>query len=290
MAQFIKPHLVSLFDRKYGGLLPAEAGDESNGRTWCLTWNNYTDDDVEYLKRQLNPETSKLDIVYSIHCKEVAPTTATPHIHAYFRTSNTERFSRIRRMFSRCHIMRAGGTAQDNFNYITKEDEHYVEYGERPDTEEEKQGLLIGFSEIYDMYAEPDATADDFVEAWETVENQYIDLAAIYGHHIEGYISDDNEETEDEDEDMQPPRQRRRITPELVTPFTHSAAWTPVAPRINRQTAHTGGLMNNQDHHFSAFGPGSQFNPIDVDHAHNDLAALDYNSIYSQNDTQVFNL
>lgn len=71
--------------------MPLENG---SFKSFLLTINNYTDKDIERIFTF-----TKADISYLEFCKEVAPTTGTPHIHIYVTFRNTHRCNVVRKMF-----------------------------------------------------------------------------------------------------------------------------------------------------------------------------------------------
>lgn len=103
-------------------------------RAFTFTWNNYSDEDVEYVKQ--------LDCSYVVFGKEKAKT-GTPHLQGYVYFLNPREHKAICRLFKdKCHVECARGAPEQNFDYVTKEGD-YFEKGTRPlsDKEKGKRGL-----------------------------------------------------------------------------------------------------------------------------------------------------
>lgn len=94
----------------------------SKGRSFCFTVNNYTEEQVEFLK--------------SIECKyicfgfEIAPKTGTPHLQGYVSFNNPRSFKSVSKLLP-WHISIAKGSGAQNKAYCTKEGEFY-ERGDIP--------------------------------------------------------------------------------------------------------------------------------------------------------------
>lgn len=92
-------------------------------RGWCVTINNYTDEDLGYLRT--------IDCTYSIVGKEVAPTTGTKHLQCYFYWQNARSFNMVKTLFRTWHLEKAKGNSFQNFTYCSK-DGDFEERGPRP--------------------------------------------------------------------------------------------------------------------------------------------------------------
>lgn len=84
----------------------------TRSRGWCFTWNNYTSEDIQYLK--------ELDVVYMICGQEVAPTTGTPHLQGYIYFSNPRRFTAVKSLLRSSSIQSTNGSADANRMYCSK--------------------------------------------------------------------------------------------------------------------------------------------------------------------------
>lgn len=100
-------------------------------RAYCFTWNNYTEDDVSYLKT--------VDCQYIVFGFETAPTTGTPHLQGYIYFSNPRSFEAVRKNVfkQKAHIIPAAGDALQNYDYATKGGEFY-EQGAKPQSDKER--------------------------------------------------------------------------------------------------------------------------------------------------------
>ena len=98
-------------------------------RAWAFTVDNYSEEDYETLKSKFAERS-----VYSVIGREIAPTTGTPHLqgYVYFKTALT--LSALKKLtgITKMHLEAAGGTAEQNRTYCTKEDKEAWEFGEIP--------------------------------------------------------------------------------------------------------------------------------------------------------------
>lgn len=92
---------------------------------WCLTINNYKEDDEKLFN---NPELFE----YSICGKEVGKE-GTPHLQCYVHYKKQVRFATVKKYFSQsgAHIEPAEGNASQNKEYCSK-DGDFVEFGTCP--------------------------------------------------------------------------------------------------------------------------------------------------------------
>lgn len=84
-------------------------------RAWCLTLNNYTQD--EKLKMAQYFE-KKDQWIIGVEGKD-----ATPHLQAYFKSKNPIDFGKVKKLFPRAHIEKALGGAKQNWVYCSKEND-----------------------------------------------------------------------------------------------------------------------------------------------------------------------
>lgn len=84
-------------------------------RGWCLTVNNWTENDLELLKN--------CSYTYIVIGNEIAPDTKTPHLQVYLYFKNARSFPSVKKISPRAHIMRqyANSTADQNRIYCSKE-------------------------------------------------------------------------------------------------------------------------------------------------------------------------
>lgn len=84
-------------------------------RKWCMTWNNYTEE--EYL--ELEQVFKDLGWVYIIG-KEVGKS-GTPHLQIYCEAKNPVSFEGMKKRWPKCHIEKAKGSREENKKYCSKE-------------------------------------------------------------------------------------------------------------------------------------------------------------------------
>lgn len=94
----------------------------SRHRGFTFTINNWTEDDINNV--------NTLDCKYIVYGREICPTTGTPHLQGYVYFANAKTFNAVRKLI-RGHIIIAKGTAEQNYDYCSKEG-RYVERGDRP--------------------------------------------------------------------------------------------------------------------------------------------------------------
>jgi len=116
---------------------------ESQGRHWCFTLNNYTEDDLMFmvaLGQAANDETRR-ELDYFIVGVEIAPQTGTPHLQGYMVTTKRLYFSAAKRLLGgeRLHVEGAKGSSAQNREYCSKDHEFY-EFGKLPEDPATKGG------------------------------------------------------------------------------------------------------------------------------------------------------
>lgn len=102
--------------------------NQSRSKSYCFTWNNWTDDSV-----------SALHEFYESHCdymvfgSEVAPTTGTKHLQGYMHLLTSKTMSTVHKQISidGIALIVAKGSADANYIYCSKGGE-FTEYGIRP--------------------------------------------------------------------------------------------------------------------------------------------------------------
>jgi len=100
-----------------GNTLPIQKQPRS--RSWCLTFNNYCNDDVSRCQDVF----VKNDFEYIIG-KEVGES-GTPHLQMFCRSDKYIVFNTIKNLFPTCHIEKARGSVLQNFKYCSK-DKDYI--------------------------------------------------------------------------------------------------------------------------------------------------------------------
>uniref|UniRef100_UPI00404779B6 hypothetical protein n=1 Tax=Flavobacterium sp. TaxID=239 RepID=UPI00404779B6 len=119
----------------------AEPTKGSKVRAYLLTINNYTEEEHNSFAEYYNTK----NVVYLIHCKEIAPTTGTPHMHIYIYHENPVSFNPLKKLYPRANIVTCKGTPLQNRTYCIK-DGDYVEYGILPE-----QGKRTDIDHIRDV-------------------------------------------------------------------------------------------------------------------------------------------
>lgn len=100
------------------------SGATIRSRGWCFTINNYTSDDEHHVFNLA--WYSK----YVVCGKEVGES-GTPHLQGYVYFQDAKTMSAVSAYLPRAHLEKARGTAEENYQYCTKENDYY-EYGEKP--------------------------------------------------------------------------------------------------------------------------------------------------------------
>lgn len=103
-------------------------------RNWVFTWNNYTDESLELLR--------KLHISHDMKCimygKETAPVTLTRHLQGFFTTKNPMAFHQIKAMLPKeVHFEAMAGRVSQNVTYCSKGG-NVVLLGKKPCDESER--------------------------------------------------------------------------------------------------------------------------------------------------------
>lgn len=167
--------------------------DNNKARRWAFTWNNYTEDNVNYLKSLTDKQCD-----YIVFGFEKAPDTGTPHLQGYieFSTPLTQlttkgRLDPILKKKSPVHIKSAYKVRQANFNYCTKSDTkdaeaiakyggEYIEVIHR----QKEQGKRTDWHDMYDFLKDK----PDFAEFAEVYPETAIKYASGIDRVIAGII------------------------------------------------------------------------------------------------------
>lgn len=112
-----------------------------------ITCNNWTTADRDALIAE------KYD--YKLICREICPTTGTPHLHCYIYLKDKIRFNAFKKRNPRCNIQEAEGTAEHNLAYLSKTDKDIEIYGTMP-----KQGKRNDLQKIKDMVKDGKTMSD----------------------------------------------------------------------------------------------------------------------------------
>lgn len=93
---------------------------QEGSRNWCFTWNNYTDDDIEYLKGY--------KYLYLIFGKEVGES-GTPHLQGYIEFNSVKLLKTLHKAFPKVHWEMRKGSQTQAITYCQK-DNNFFEFGE----------------------------------------------------------------------------------------------------------------------------------------------------------------
>lgn len=143
-------------------------------RGWCFTWNNYTEEDWEQIKKYVDTQTQ-----YYIVGKEEGKLNNTPHLQGYIYYANARTFKQVKDMLPKCHIEPSRGTPIQNHNYCSKEGEYIERWNQCKNkqsvaefiAERKKIALNKYKSTVWkqwqaDIIAKLDAKADDRSIIW----------------------------------------------------------------------------------------------------------------------------
>ena len=113
---------------------------QQRSRSWCLTINNYNEEDIKQLK----------EIKYSyIIIGDEKGEQGTPHLQIYIEFDDAKSFQFIKKKTPTAHIEQAKGNPQQNRDYCSKdkimfEDGKIKSQGKRTDLDEIKNDIMAG--------------------------------------------------------------------------------------------------------------------------------------------------
>lgn len=96
-----------------------------SSRCFCFTMNNYDEVGVAHVRNVL----SSPEVRYAIFGREVGES-GTPHLQGYLAFLKVKRLNAVIRALPGCHVEKAKGNEQQNFEYCSK-DGDYEEFGRR---------------------------------------------------------------------------------------------------------------------------------------------------------------
>lgn len=159
--------------------------DRSRKRGWCITINNFTEEEKQKVK-DLIENSCQYGIAEIEHQKE-----GTPHIQGYLYFKNARKFSQVKQLLIRAHWEEAQGTWQDNFKYCSKEDTVFAIKGHTVEDAVKYENL----DEFEIMYKDmktmvPDAFEIKYPKEWylrrKEVERVMIDAAMLHVMDFDG--------------------------------------------------------------------------------------------------------
>lgn len=140
-------------------------------KSWCFTWNNYTAEDVEAIKKLVAEGIA----TYACWGKEVAPTTSTPHLQGYLVFRRKISLAGAKRHLHRnVHLERARGNPASNIEYCSKDGE-FEDVGTRP----AGQGSRADLVQVQDRIKAGGTLAD--------IQDEFFGLYARYPRALESY-------------------------------------------------------------------------------------------------------
>lgn len=124
-------------------------------RGWVWTLNNYTDEEVIYLRHTFTTQTevtnnNSATIRYSVFGYEICPTTGTPHLQGFTEFTNARTLMSCRRLLSdRAHFEPRRGTPEQAAIYC-KKGGVFEEFGTLPEGQGHRTDLDLIKKEIFD--------------------------------------------------------------------------------------------------------------------------------------------
>lgn len=95
---------------------PNKTKKRIRARGWCMTLNNYSDNELT----QLHNIFIKKDWKYIIG-EEIGEEKKTPHLQIYIKAKNPISFNTLKKLNNRLNIRKANGTLQQNYIYCSKD-------------------------------------------------------------------------------------------------------------------------------------------------------------------------
>nr|ALE29766.1 replication associated protein [Lake Sarah-associated circular virus-39] len=105
----------------------------ARNRNFVFTWNNYTEDSEQFLRSRVDEGVIK----YVGYCKEIAPSTGTPHLQGFCSFENKKSVQQVRAILVGCHVETMLGSISQNEDYCSKAGE-LINYGVQPVTNDNK--------------------------------------------------------------------------------------------------------------------------------------------------------
>lgn len=137
--------------------------DAPKVRDYCFTCNNYTPLQIETVKA--------LKYKYLVFGFEIAPTTGTPHLQGYIYLKSAMSQQAIRKALKGFSLYKCGGTAQQNYDYCTK-DNNFFQDGTMPE-----QGKRTDIDKVREIVTETGRMRDVVATAQ---SYQSIRVAEVY--------------------------------------------------------------------------------------------------------------
>lgn len=138
------------------GISEGTVNSRAQGRDWVFTWNNYTDADVEAMKKWK-------DVGYLVFQFEVAPNTGTSHIQGFVQFTKRVRLSFLKKFGRAIHWEQRRGTVEQCIAYCTKSESRVrpgeeigspSRAGERSDLSKVAHDIVTGRKRVRDILME----------------------------------------------------------------------------------------------------------------------------------------
>lgn len=142
-------------------------------RGWCFTLNNWTEEDeLEVWDLSTNP-----DVRYGVVGSEVGEE-GTPHLQGYVHFHNVKSGLYVKMLLGRAHWEPKHGTVKEASDYCKKEDPNYWEFGNIPDSDEEKGNKSRAiWAEQYELAKSGQFEQLDprFYRTWKSIREDFTD-------------------------------------------------------------------------------------------------------------------
>lgn len=124
----------------------AKKKDDVYSRGWCFTDHNVIQ------RMEMTPNFYNFDYSYIIYGLETCPTTGKMHHQGYVYFKHEKSFTKVTKLLPKCHIEKAFGSPQQNYDYCSKEgtfweDGQLPKQGRRKDLDDIKEDIKKGVSE-----------------------------------------------------------------------------------------------------------------------------------------------
>lgn len=131
--------------------LAVESSETTRVRAIFGTWNNWTSNDYETLKKYIGKNAT-----WAIVGKEVGDKENTPHLQYGICFKNARTLKSCRKALTGSDVRQMKGTPEQVKTYCTKQDKDAYEFGEMP-----KQGTRTDLNEVKERILSGQAKADD---------------------------------------------------------------------------------------------------------------------------------
>lgn len=112
-------------------------------RAWCLTINNFTEEDVSLVKKTFDKWVIGREHELPVIEDDKIRLNVTPHLQIFGKSNNQISFSTLKKIFPRAHIEKARGSTDSNFKYCTKDNYYETNIELNEDRERRLDKLLF---------------------------------------------------------------------------------------------------------------------------------------------------